>query len=200
MVLDEPTVTEMGVCPGQETSSPSETRTGPETEVLRWRVLHTKSRQEKALAETLGAMGVSYFLPVACQARYYGRRKVQVELPLFPCYLFLQGTREQAFLADRTKRVARVIEVADQQRLALELAQIRRVLEQGASLEAFPFLRRGVRVEVKDGPWRGLRGMIEDRARRNRLILQVDVLGQATSLEIDGTLLEPIDEVSAAKV
>ena len=196
MVLDEPTVIEMRS--GQESQSVLGTGVGAET--LRWRVLHTKSRQEKALAETLGAMGVNYFLPVACQARYYGRRKVQVELPLFPCYLFLHGTREQAFAADRTKRVARVIEVADQQRLTQELAQIRRVLEGGGNLEPFSFLRRGVRVEVKGGPWRGLRGIIEDRARRNRLILQVDVLGQATSLEIDGTLLEPIDDVSVAKV
>ena len=167
---------------------------GPVYPQKRWYVLHTKSRQEKALSETLGAMGVVHFLPLVTQARYYGRRKLRVELPLFPGYLFLCGARDEAFAADRTKRVAKVIEVADQERLCRELAQIRRVLEGGGTLDPYPFLKKGARVEVKAGPWRGLQGVVEERARRNRLVLQVDVLGQAASMEIDASLLEPVEE------
>jgi transcription antitermination factor NusG len=53
-------------------------------------------------------------------------------------------------------------------------------------------LKKGVRVEVRSGPFRGLQGVIEGRASANRLILQVDLLGRAVSLEIDPTLLDPI--------
>jgi len=59
-------------------------------------------------------------------------------------------------------------------------------------LELYPFLRVGVRVEVRSGPLRGLQGLIEDRTRRNRLVLQVNMLGKAASLEIDGALLDPL--------
>jgi hypothetical protein len=38
-----------------------------------------------------------------------------------------------------------------------------------------------------------LRGIIEDRARRDRLVLQISALGQAVSLEIDAALVEPIE-------
>jgi hypothetical protein len=40
----------------------------------------------------------------------------------------------------------------------------------------------------------GLQGVVESRLKRDRLILQVDVLGQAMSLEIDGAILAVLDE------
>lgn len=155
----------------------------------RWHVLHTRSRQEKALAESLDARGLEYFLPLIKAPRYYGRRKLVSELPLFPGYVFLRGTLDEVYEADRTKRVAHVIAVNDQARLEEELAAIRQALASEATFDPFPYLVRGVRVEVIAGPLRGIRGMVESRTRRDRLILQVDVLGQATSVEIDGSLL-----------
>jgi transcriptional antiterminator RfaH len=156
----------------------------------RWRVLHTRSRQEKALAETLDTRGARYFLPLIKAPRYYGRRKLVSELPLFPGYVFLHGTLDEAYTADRTKRIAHIIEVHDQAKLELEIESIRLALAHEETFDPFPFLTRGIRVVVTAGPLRGVRGKIEDRTRRNRLILQIDVLGQATSLEIDGSLLE----------
>jgi len=158
-----------------------------------WHVLHTRSRQEKALVADLTAMGVSCMLPVVSALRYYGRRKVRVELPLFPSYVFLRGGAEDAYRADRTRRVASIIPVSDQSRLQEELVAIHRSLSHNLPLDPHPYLRKGVWVEVRSGPLKGVRGIVEDR-RQNILILQVDVLGQASSLEIDGSLLEPIEE------
>jgi transcription antitermination factor NusG len=60
------------------------------------------------------------------------------------------------------------------------------------AMAPFPFLRNGLRVEVRSGPFRGLQGVIENRARQGRLILQVTTLGKAVSLEIDASLVEPV--------
>jgi transcriptional antiterminator NusG len=156
-----------------------------------WYVLHTRSRQEKALADDLQGMGVSYFLPLVSSVRYYGRRKATVETPLFPGYVFLRGTLEEVYEADRTRRVANIIKVADQKVIARELSGIRDVLGEDGKLDPHPYLQRGVWVEVRSGPFKGVVGVVEDR-KVNRLILQIQVLGQASSLEIDGALLEPI--------
>ena len=43
------------------------------------------------------------------------------------------------------------------------------------------------------GPFKGIEGVIEDRRSRDRLILQIYTLGRATALEIDPSLLEPLD-------
>lgn len=158
-----------------------------------WFVLHTRSRQEKAVASHLRARGISHFLPLITHVRWYGGRKTQVELPLFAGYVFLSGTLEQAYEAEASRRLARVIHVPDQEHLDNELRNIRLALEHHVPLDPYPYLRTGIRAEVRSGPFRGLRGVIESRTRTNRLILQVDMLGRAVSLELDGAVLEPLE-------
>lgn len=165
----------------------------PQAESGPWHVLHTRSRQEKAIAQTLSAMGVAYFLPLVRQARYYGRRKLSVDLPLFPSYVFLRGGLEDAYEADRTGRIASIIPVVDQDRLDMELRNIYVALVGGADLEPYPHLTQGTRVEVRAGPFRGLQGVVDRRLKNSRLILQVDMLGRAVSMEMDAALLDPID-------
>lgn len=164
----------------------------PSPDLGLWHVLHTKSRQEKVVAADLAAMHIAHYLPLVKQVRYYGRRKVKVSMPLFPGYVFLRGSLDQVYAADRTKRIANIISVNAQDQLDWELRNLHMALSKDAQLTPFPFLKKGVRVEVRSGPFRGLQGIIEGRAADNRLILQVDMLGRAVSLEIEGALLDPI--------
>lgn len=159
----------------------------------RWHVLQTKTRQEKALAATLDAAGVSHFLPLTPRVRYHGGRRRIVQAPLFSSYLFVWGPNEAAYFAMRTKRVARFVDVPDQGRLDEELQHLRAALERGGQLDPYPFLTRGRRVRVRAGPFQGVEGLVEERTDADRLVLQIQTLGQATSLEIDADLLEPIE-------
>ncbi len=160
----------------------------------RWHVLHTKSRQEKAVAAALNAAGFSTYLPLLAHVRFYGHRKRRVELPLFSSYVFLSGPREATHLAIATGRVANVIPVADQNRFEHEVRQIRKALDGGAQLHPYSFLTRGRRVRVTAGPFRDIEGLIEEEPGcADRLVLQVQALGRATSLEIDISLLQPVD-------
>lgn len=158
-----------------------------------WQVLHTRARQEKAVARALLAAGVDHYLPLIRRTSYRGRRKSVVEEPLFACYLFLYGPQESAYFAVSTRRVANVIKVADQRRFVDELEQIHRSLDNGADLSPYRYLKVGRRVRVTAGPFRGIEGLIEDRARADRLVLQIAALGRATSLEIDADLLEAVE-------
>ena len=157
-----------------------------------WFVLRTKARQEKALAHDLGSRGIASFLPLLNVTKYYAGRKSLVELPVFAGYLFLRGDVDSAYEADRTRRVAQIIRVTDQAKLDHELRNIHMALGSQAALDAHPHLRPGVRVEVREGPFRGLQGVIEHGGRRDRLILQIQVLGRAVSLEIEASLLDVI--------
>src|SRR5271154_7072496 len=161
--------------------------------VSRWHVLHTLSRQEKTLSQELHQRGGRHYLPLVTEPRYYGRRKGVSKMPLFPGYLFMLGTIEQAYSADRTGRVAQIIHVFDQDRLNWEMRNLQTALQKQASLHPYPALRSGVRVEVRAGPFRGLQGVVEDRIKKNRLILQVGTLGKAASLEIDASLLDVLE-------
>jgi transcription antitermination factor NusG len=158
-----------------------------------WFLLRARARQEKAVANDLITRGVTHYLPLLRCKRYYGNRKAEVELPMFPGYVFLRGAASDAFATDRAGRLAQIIPVVNQQRLHDELKNIALALGTNANLSYFPYLNKGVHVEVRSGPFRGLRGMIEDWTKRDRLILQVEILGRGVSLELDAALLDVID-------
>lgn len=158
----------------------------------RWFVLHTRSRQEKLLSRDLTAAGVACYLPLVRQPRFYGRRKTIVEMPLFPGYVFLWGSPDQAYFADRTGRVAHLIPVVDQERIRWELRNIHDALSREVPFSSHPYLTEGVQVEVRSGPCKGVQGYVRSICRRtDRLVLQVNAFGRAVALEIDGALVEP---------
>jgi transcription antitermination factor NusG len=158
-----------------------------------WFVLSTRSRQEKALAADLTENGIAHFLPLVTKIRFWGNRKAKVQEALFPGYLFLRGSNEETYFADRTGRVAQIIPVADQKELTWELQNLAKALDSDTPLDPYPYLKKGVRVEVTSGPLRGLQGIVESRGSSEQLILAVDMLGRAVSLELHGALVEPID-------
>jgi len=157
-----------------------------------WHVLHTRSRQEKILSDELSAMGIRSFLPLKRELHYHGKRKALVEMPIFTGYLFLRGSLDDAYKADRTRRVVGIIRVVDQDQLHWELSNLRLALTGKTGVKPYPFLRTGMKVEVTSGPLRGLQGIIEDLKSANCLILQVKTLGRAVSVEIDPARLEII--------
>lgn len=158
-----------------------------------WYVLHTRSRQEKVLHQTLHASGIGCFLPLMKVIRFYGKRKARIEEPMFPGYIFMRGSREQAFAADRTGRIVQIIPVVEQEQLDWELTNLHLAVRGTAPLEPFACLKEGMRVEVRSGPFRGIQGIIEHRDAPDRLHLQVAMLGRSMSMEVDASLLDPID-------
>src|SRR4051794_40643506 len=139
------------------------------------------------------AMAIPHYLPLQKKVRYYGRRKAAIQDPLFPGYLFVRGSLDDTYRADRTGRVANLIKVTDQTRLEWELRNIYLALSNDAPLEPYAHLVKGKRVAVRAGPFRGLQGVIEVGSDNGRLILQVETLGQAVSLEIDASLLDALE-------
>lgn len=166
----------------------------PDQDFGDWFVLRTRARQEKILAHDLSARSLGVFLPLVKKIRYYGKRKACVDLPLFPGYVFLRGSNDEAYQADRTRRIAQIIPVHNQARMDLELQSLFVALDNEAPLDPYPYLKEGVWVEVRCGPFQGVRGMIESRtSQTNLLILQVEMLGRAVSLQIDASLLDVIE-------
>jgi transcriptional antiterminator RfaH len=158
-----------------------------------WWVAHTKSRNEKALAHDLIRRNISYFLPMSWKARRRSRRKIRSLLPLFSGYLFFCGQEEQRIELLRTDRVANLIEVIDQQKLLDELSQIEQALRAGAPLAPHNYIKAGQKCRVVAGPLIDLQGVVVTTKNATRLVLQIDILGQASSVEIDVDMIEILD-------
>ncbi|HSV26655.1 MAG TPA: transcription termination/antitermination NusG family protein [Sedimentisphaerales bacterium] len=159
-----------------------------------WWVVHTRSRNEKALAWELVRHDISYFLPMRWKVSRMSGRTVRSFVPLFTGYLFFCGTEEQRIAVLQTNRAAGLISVKDQERLVGELSQIELALRGGAALQPDKYVKEGQWCRVSGGPLAGLKGIVLKAGGRARLLLQVDMLGQATSVEIDHDLIEKLEE------
>jgi transcription antitermination factor NusG len=174
----------------------------PEVESIRllegqWWVAHTKSRNEKALAHDLMAKNVSYFLPMTWKVRRQTHRTIKSLLPLFTGYLFFCGNENGRIELLKTNRVANLIEVTDQASLIGELLRFERALLAGAPLIPHKYLEKGQWCRVIAGPLMGLEGIVVQTRNDTRLVLQIDMLGQAASVEIGVDMIEPIEKQTA---
>lgn len=158
-----------------------------------WWVAHTKSRNEKALAQDLISSDINYFLPMSWRVRHQRGRKIRSLLPLFSGYLFFCGEENQRISLLKTNRVANLIEVKDQGKLVDELLQIAQALAAGADLRPHQYISAGKRCRVTAGPLSGLEGIVIRSKNGDYLVLQVDILGQATSVEIETDIIEIMD-------
>lgn len=159
-----------------------------------WWVAHTKSRNEKALADDLMVREISYFLPMTWKVQRSRGRKLKSLLPIFGGYLFFCGNENQRLEVLRTNRVANLIEVTDQQKLIAELTQINLAIKSGASLEPHNYIKKGQRCRVIAGALANMTGIVTETRGTAKLILNIDMLGQAASVEIDTDTIELIDE------
>jgi len=159
-----------------------------------WWVAHTKSRNEKALAHDLITRKIPYFLPMTLSITRRTRRTVKSLLPLFTGYMFFCGDDESRADVIQTNRVANIIEVPDQMTFLTELTQIEKALRAGVPISPHPYLKKGQWCRVIAGPLMGSEGIIRDIRNNVRLVLQIDMLGQSASVEIDMSLIETIDK------
>ena len=155
-----------------------------------WWVAHTKSRNEKALAWQMQKRGISYFLPMGEKVSRSRGRTIRSVLPLFTGYVFFCGSEEERIKVLQTNRVAHLISVTDQKRLIDDLVPIARVLAEGEKLVPHNFVKEGQKCRVIAGALMGSEGIAVKVDQQTRLVLQVDILGQATSVEVASDMIE----------
>lgn len=159
-----------------------------------WFVLRVKSRQEKVLHADLRARDLHSFLPLVEQSRVYGHRKSKVQLPLFPGYVFLKGQKDDAYTADRTRKVVNILDVPGQDELAWQLASVEALVNSGASIAELKSIVVGTPVEVRTGQFRGFQGVVESLKNPKQLVVQIDYMHRALSLQIDACEVEPLHD------
>lgn len=154
----------------------------------RWWMCCTRPRFENRLEAELdkeGAIPVLIRTTVKVRERSGdGRPFDRTERrPLFPGYVFFHGSDKHRFVACDSLATIEVIRIADQWRIANDLANVLFAAENFTDLR-ISTIKPGVKVEVVNGPLRGMKGYVLDAAPR-RFHVCIDMLGQAVSVEID---------------
>src|SRR5258706_3361420 len=130
-----------------------------------WYAAYTSANHEKRVAEHLGVRLVEHFVPLYESMRRWKDRKVRLQLPLFPGYVFVRLARSERLRVLQVPGVARLVgfnglpcALPDS-----EIEAMQACLARKACLEPHPYVQVGRRVRVKAGPLCGLEGMVVRR-------------------------------------
>jgi len=160
-----------------------------------WYALYTRHHHEKAVAKILTAKGFTVFLPLYSASRQWKDRTKVILLPLFSCYVFVQGGLERYLDIVTTAGIHGFVCCAGlparipQQ----EIDGICQVVERAIKIEPHPFIKCGDRVRVKAGPLERIEGILVRKKNFNRLVLTVELLGKSAAVEVDVSLVERIN-------
>jgi transcription antitermination factor NusG len=160
---------------------------------MSWRVLHLHPRTEKKMAEFCTVHAIEHYLPLRSETKIYQRRRVTVEKPVFPGYVFASYDENQRLDVLKTNIVVRELVPVREADFVNELAQVRLALSVDPTLSACRALRRGQRVRITRGPFMGVEGLVDSFKGRMQVRLNVEMIGQAVSVEIEREFLELAD-------
>jgi transcriptional antiterminator RfaH len=156
-----------------------------------WHVLHVKPRCEKKMADYCAAHKVTVELPLREETKIYQRRRVTVHKPVFPGYIFLRFMPEEKEVVLKSRQVVRILAVENQDRLVRELNQVKLALSVDPTLDARAAFQAGKRVLIRSGPFQGVEGVVQTVKGKTKVLLNVEMIGQALALEVGVEMLEP---------
>lgn len=161
-----------------------------------WFAVFTKSHHEKKVSHYFTQQRIESFLPLYSQVHQWSnRRKVTVQLPLFPNYVFVRiDTRDRG----QVLRVPGVLSMVgrgyDPTPLPdFEMESLRSGLHQ-RKFEPHPFLVIGTRVRIKVGPLEGMEGVLLRNKNNLRVVLTVALINQSVAVEVDASDVDPVHQ------
>lgn len=159
-----------------------------------WCALYTRHHHEKTVATILSTKGLQVFLPTYRTVHRWKDRNKQLELPLFPSYLFFkyEGDRRIQILSTPGVHMILITGNAPAVISNEEIVALQRAAESPLRMEPHPFLKYGDTVRIKSGPLAGLEGFVSRKKDAFRLVLSVEMLGRSAAVEIDGSVLERV--------
>jgi len=160
-----------------------------------WFAVQVRARSEQFVAQVLQNKGFEHLLPLYGVKRRRSDRVVDLQLPLFPGYLFCRLDLHSRLLPlFTTPGVVRLLGIGrtpcpvDDS----EIDAIRTILKAGRGARPWPMPKQGERVYLEAGPLSGLEGVLVGKKKNSRLVVSVTLLQRAVSVEIDADSVRPI--------
>ena len=158
-----------------------------------WYVAQTCARHEKRIAAQCDARGIEYFLPLYETVSRWKDRRVRLQLPLFPGYIFVRVPLRERLRALEIPSVACLfgsgglpVPMPDH-----DMEAMRNGLTSQLRAEPHPYLTAGRRVRIKLGPLAGLEGILLRKKGSFRFVLSIDLIQRSLVADVDIADVEP---------
>lgn len=175
----------------QSTVSPSElfSRFAP---AQVWYAAYTCPRHEKRVAAQLREKQVECFLPLYQSIHHWKDRYKQLELPLFPGYVFVSIDVKDRLRVLQLPGVVRFLTFNG----ALapidphELEMLRSVLDENGDVQPHPYLTVGRKVRILRGSLAGIEGILVRKRDKYRVVISIDLIMRSVATEVNAADLE----------
>jgi transcription antitermination factor NusG len=152
-----------------------------------WFALNTKFMNEDFVSRQVQGRGYEVFLPVYKSRRRWSDRMKEIDLPLFPGYLFCRFNPSNRLPILTAPGVIQIVGIGktplpidDEEISAIQIATASRLVR-----EPWPFLSIGQKVRVDCGPLCGIEGVLLNFKGRHRLVLSITLLQRSIAVEVD---------------
>jgi transcription termination/antitermination protein NusG len=152
-----------------------------------WYAIWTRSRHEQVVREQLDKKGYEAFLPTIVRWSRWKDRKKKIDWPLFPGYCFARFDPAERLSVLKSPGVVSIVSF-NSEIAAIpehEIESIRVLVATDLQYDPCPLIREGMTVQVVSGPLKGVIGRLVRKGAHARLVLAVDLIGQAVSVEVD---------------
>jgi transcription termination/antitermination protein NusG len=163
---------------------------------LPWYVIHARSRQEARVALALRQKGLEIFLPriTVCSRRQ--DRRLFLQLPLFPGYLFVRTVLELQAYYEIIKHpgVVRLLGINGCPGIVPpeQVDSIQAIVASDRTSYPWAYLGQGRQVRIMAGPLSGIVGTIlRRRGNKPRLVVAVELFQRSVAVELENEAVEP---------
>ena len=170
-------------------SNPQLTSCGPN-----WFAAYTAVNQEKQVADRLTRRGIENFLPLYRTIRRRSDRKVELDLPLFPGYLFVRVPAENRLRVLEVPHVVRILGSSSVPTPipAQEIEVLQTGLARHTSVQPCPYLTKGCRVRIVRGPFAEAEGVLLRHKHGLRVVVSIHLIARSFIVEVEETDLERV--------
>ena len=163
-----------------------------------WIVVRSKPRSEKIAYAQLKEKGIEAYLPLLKERRKWSDRKKWVEFPLFSSYLFAKIEIKNSIFVLQTNGVSSLVKFGEEIAIVQDevVNAIKLAIDGGYQLTPAEYFIAGNAVEVIEGPMRGVKGIVAQLKGKDRLVIKIDAIQQALSIDIDTRFIKNIKRKS----
>ncbi|HYX54403.1 MAG TPA: UpxY family transcription antiterminator [Candidatus Limnocylindrales bacterium] len=160
----------------------------------RWYALFVRCNQEKRVCCSLQERSVEHFLPCYSSLRHWKDRRVLLEMPLFPGYVFIRLPLVERLKALTVPNVVSLVGPKDCPSVISEqeIAWIRGGVAHG-NAEPHEYLRAGQRVMIAGGPLSDMEGILLRRSNGARVVISLISIARSFAVEVDASSVKVLD-------
>lgn len=166
-----------------------------------WFALYTCANHEARVAGNLGLRAVEHFLPLFQSLRLWRDRRVKLQLPLFPGYVFVRIAVRDRLQVLQVPGVVRLVGfdglpaiLPDEQ-----IDALKRVSEKGWIAQPHPFITVGRHVRIKGGPLQGQAGILVRKKGALRVVVSLAQISCSMIADVEASDIEPLHSKEALK-